>query len=68
MRRIKRAAHNLPVGEDHHSARMTEAQVRELRRLHHEVGICCRCASKVVGVNRSAGYDAINFYTWKHVR
>ena len=66
-RRLTRSIHNLPIGEAHHSAKLTATTVRELRRLHYDVGICCQCAAKLLNVNRQTAYDAINFYTWKHV-
>jgi hypothetical protein len=58
----------MPVGEAHHAARLTEPTVRELRRLHYDVGLCMSCAATLHGVNRQTARDAISFVTWKHVR
>ena len=68
--RIRRSLAGKPIGEQHHAAKLTEAQVRELRRLVHDVGLCTRCANKVVAPNVSAqsAYEAAHFYTWKHVQ
>ncbi len=64
----KRGYRNLPVGQDHHSAKLTEDAVRELRRL---VGldVCVNCARKVLGLNvhTATAWDAANYKTWRHV-
>lgn len=67
---VKRAPSEKVVGEHHHCAKLTEAKVRELRRLVHDVGICSVCAGKIVcpEISSATVYDAVNFYTWKHVR
>jgi len=54
-------------GEAHHSAKLTDAKVRELRRLVEDVGVCIACAAKVVGISKSAAWDAANYVTWRHV-
>ncbi len=51
----------------HWNAKLTVEQVVELRRLHYDLGLCKRCAAKVVGVPRQTAYDAIVFQTWRHV-
>lgn len=56
------------IGEAHHAAKLTEAKVRELRRLHYDVGVCIKCACLIVGCKKQTGYDAITFVTWKHVK
>lgn len=65
----KRNEYNLPVGEGHHCAQLTEEKVIELRRLVNEVGTCYKCAGKIVcpTVSCRAVWDAVNFVTWKHV-
>lgn len=65
----KRGLSGVPVGESHHGAKLTEAKVRELRRLVHEVGLCHCCAHRLVApeVKKQTVYDAVHFYTWKHV-
>lgn len=57
-------------GEKHHAAKLTEAQVRELRRLVEQVGVCVPCAGKVLGlrISRKTLWDAANYVTWIHVR
>ena len=65
----KRGYRNLPIGQDHHSAKLTEGAVRELRRL---VGldVCVPCAIKVLGlsVRPCTAWEAANYMTWRHVR
>ena len=67
-RRTIRAPAGMPIGEAHHKAKLTEALVRELRRLHYDLGLCQTCACKLQGVHPQTGHDAISFITWKHVR
>lgn len=67
-RKCTRSPAGMPVGEAHHAAKLTEANVRELRRLHYDVGVCIKCACLIVGCKKQTGYDAITFVTWRHVR
>jgi len=57
-------------GEAHHSARLTEHDVRELRRLVERLGVCVPCAGKVLGLRISRGslWDAASYKTWRHVK
>lgn len=57
-------------GEAHHSARLTERDVRELRRLVEHAGVCVPCAGKVLGLRASRGslWDAASYKTWRHVK
>ena len=60
---------SLPRGERHHRARLTEQQVREIRRLHSK-GVCCGCIVKVLDltVSQSTVWECANYQTWVHVR
>lgn len=55
-------------GEAHHAAKLTEAKVRELRRMVEEKDICITCAAKLLDVGRNAAWDAARYVTWRHVR
>lgn len=54
-------------GERHHRAKLTADQVREMRRLNWEVGVCIRCLSKIYGVKYPTAWDAINCVTWRSI-
>lgn len=54
-------------GEAHHNAKLTDAKVRELRRLVEQKGICITCAAKLIGISKSAAWDAASYVTWRHV-
>ena len=60
----------MPVGEDNAKACLTEAKVRELRRLVHDKGLCRACAHRLLApeVRYITAVKAINFITWRHVR
>lgn len=60
--------YNMPRGEKHHSATLTEAKVRAMRKLHEERGIGATCLGKLYGVSQNTAWDAINYNTWRHVR
>ena len=54
-------------GEKHYRAVLTEDKVREIRRLHDEVGMCTKCICLLHGINRGTCWDALSYVTWKHV-
>lgn len=66
-RHAKRGRNNVPAGEFHHAAKLTEPKVRELRRLYYDDGLCAKCTCLVADVPYKRGQEAILFYTWKHV-
>lgn len=59
---------NVRRGEAHHSATLTERDVKQMRKLKKEYDLCIRCISKMYGVSYGTAWDAINYQTWKHVR
>jgi hypothetical protein len=65
---IKRGINNTPIGENHPSVKMTEKDVRELRRLV-AMDVCVNCAVKILGLNvsQTTAWEAANFMTWRHV-
>lgn len=54
-------------GEIHHAAKLTEDNVREMRRLHIEGGWSFSQLGKRFGVNTSAAYKIVKRKLWKHV-
>jgi len=54
-------------GEDHHSAQLTEAKVRAMRRLADQ-GWNAGCLSRAYKVSYNTAWDVINYLTWRHVR
>jgi len=54
-------------GERHHAARLTESDVRQMRRLHYDHELCIRCVSKIYDVSYPTAWDAISYNTWRHV-
>lgn len=56
-----------PRGEKHPNAKLTSEQVREMRSLNWERGICINCLSKIFGVNYRTVWKVVNMVTWKNV-
>ena len=54
-------------GERHHSARLNEAQVIYMRKMHYDKDICVRCVAKIFDIPYPTAWDAINYQTWRHV-
>jgi len=59
---------NVRRGESHHSATLTESDVKQMRNLKEDYGLCVKCISKLYGISYPTAWDAINYKTWKHVR
>ena len=60
-----------PRGAAHHSTKLTEAQVREARRLKEKLGLCAGCIRTLIGgekVSPSTFWEMLNYETWKHVK
>jgi hypothetical protein len=55
-------------GEEHHGSVLTEAQVREVRRLVEGEDICIVCAAKLLKINKSTAWDVANYRTWRSVK
>jgi hypothetical protein len=56
-----------PVGEDSWAAKLTENQVREIRRIHSEGKLSMKEISQIVGVSYSSIKQVISRKVWKHV-
>jgi hypothetical protein len=54
-------------GTAHHAAKLTEADVREIRRLAGE-GLSCSAIGRRFGINQSAAYKVAKGLHWGHVR
>jgi IS30 family transposase len=54
-------------GESHGSAKLTEAQVRQIRRLHRE-GAAVKRIAEAFGVSTVTVQSIIQRKSWKHVR
>lgn len=57
---------NIPHGEDHRCAKLTESQVIEIRKLPRSYGSCGRMA-KEYGVSINSLKQALYGQTWKHL-
>lgn len=55
-----------PSGERHHNAKLTEADVREIRRLF-AAGAACRALARRYGLSRNTMTNVVRGETWKHV-
>lgn len=55
-------------GQQHRSARLTEADVLEIRRLHVEEGLNYRRIARRFGVDESTVRDIVAGRTWAHVQ
>ena len=58
---------NARRGEGHHNARLNERDVRQMRNLHYNVGLCIKCISTLYEVRYATAWEAITYQTWKHV-
>ena len=56
-----------PRGEQHHCAKLTAEQVREMRRLSWEYGLCTKCLAQLYGIRYQSAWKIIKCYSWKHV-
>ena len=54
-------------GEQHGSAKVTEAQVREIRRRYAQGGISYRRLGAEYGVNDATTYRIVTRKLWRHV-
>ncbi|MGE0289327.1 MAG: NUMOD4 motif-containing HNH endonuclease [Bradyrhizobium sp.] len=61
-----RPGQNSPAGVDHYKAKITEDQVRELRRLH-AAGGGAYALGKSLGLKKGAIWALIHRKSWKHV-
>ena len=57
---------NTAKGESHHAAKLTEADVREIRR-RHAAGESALSLAAAFGVTDVNIYDIVNRKSWKHV-
>ncbi len=62
-----RERNRMPRGENHHSARLTEAQVVEARRLRSTQDISCAKIGAILGAHPATIRQAITGSTWKHL-
>lgn len=73
-RRVTTAKHRAPsgqpVGTEHHAAKCSVAQVREIRHLRETHGLSID--SIIYTLNLNLGWstvnDIANYTTWKHIR
>jgi hypothetical protein len=56
----------MPVGAGHHSAKLTDEIVREMRR-RHSAGESAASLAREFGITPSTAQDAIRGVTWRHV-
>lgn len=63
----KKRKNRCAVGEAHGLSKMTDAQVRAIRRLHSKGILQCEIAERV-GVHRAAVSEVIREVTWRHVQ
>jgi predicted DNA-binding protein (UPF0251 family) len=54
-------------GEAHHNAKLTEKEVREIRKLYLETGLSQSALAKKYGVAQSAVFRILNRKSWKHL-
>jgi DNA invertase Pin-like site-specific DNA recombinase len=57
----------IPRGERHPCARVTEEQVRAVRRLHSTLGSISATA-RALGISRDTAKFILNGRTWRHVQ
>jgi DNA-binding XRE family transcriptional regulator len=55
-------------GESHHMTKLSESQVREIKRLLKEGNITQINIAKMFSTNRTTIYNIKNEHTWKHVK
>lgn len=63
----RRTYHGKYRGSDTKNAKLTEQIVPVIRELH-AAGISLRYLSRGFGVHHTAIWQAVNYYTWNHVR
>lgn len=56
-----------PIGEAHHSAKLTDSQVREMRTLYAQGGVTLRALAARYGVSGPTIYRAVSRKDWRHV-
>jgi hypothetical protein len=56
-----------PSGEEHYCAKLTNAQVREMRALYTQKGVKQVSLAKTFGVNYRTVSDIVNRKKWRHV-
>jgi hypothetical protein len=56
-----------PSGEDNGVSKLTEAQVREIRRLYSLGGLYQREIAAMFGVKQNAIFKVVHHETWRHV-
>jgi hypothetical protein len=54
-------------GDRHHMARLTAADVTEIRRIHAESGTNATELARIYGVHRVTVRDVIHRITWRHI-
>lgn len=57
----------IPRGEGHTKVKITEEQVREIRRLYQPWKMPCRVLAKMFGMTDDGIYSIITRRTWKHI-
>jgi len=62
-----RDRYNPPRGTKVNSAKLTEAEVLEIRQIHAAGEMGCRRLAKRFGVNKSTMCSILNGKTWKHL-
>lgn len=58
----------VPQGARHGRAKLTDGQVRWMRRLHNEKGVRIEALAKRYGIGRSIARDILSGKTWKHLK
>ena len=56
-----------PKGESHYNAKLTENEVREIRRIHNETGYGSRRIAKMFGVTCGCISKILANKSWKHI-
>lgn len=56
-----------PMGENHTNAKLSEDDVREMRRLHKDGNCGYGRIAKHFRVSRATAYQVIRRFTWAHV-
>lgn len=67
--RYAKEAGNFTKGEKHHKAKLTEANVKYIRKhyIQNDPEFGALAMAKKFGVNKEAIYAIVNYKTWKHV-
>lgn len=55
-------------GEQNHNAKLTERDVRSMRRMHKEDKLCIRCISKLFNTPYHTVRHVVRGFTWAHVK